>query len=78
MKPNTIKAMVAAGMGAAIVPRSAVPQDGARSGLRVLATAPRRQVVLSAVRRRQGMSRARESWYAALRDALGGLAGATG
>ena len=75
---ETIKAMVAAGMGAAIVPRSAVPQDGARSGLRVLVTAPRRQVVLSAVRRRQGMSRARESWYSALRDALGGLAGATG
>ena len=75
---ETIKTMVAAGMGIAIVPRSAVPQDGARSGLRVQVTKPRRQVVLSAVRRRQGMSRAREGWYAALRDALGGIAGAAG
>jgi DNA-binding transcriptional LysR family regulator len=67
---ETIKVMVAAGMGSAIVPRSAVPQGGARSGLRVLATAPGRRVVLSAVRRRQGMSRAREGYYAALRDRL--------
>ena len=67
---ETIKTMVAAGMGIAIVPRSAVPQGGARSGLRVLATTPRRNIVISAVRRRQGMSRAREGYYAALRDLL--------
>jgi DNA-binding transcriptional LysR family regulator len=73
---ETVKVMIAAGMGIAILPRSAVPHDGARSGLRVLATAPRRSVVLSAVRRRQGMSRARESYYAALRECLGGIAAA--
>lgn len=67
---ETIKIMVAAGMGIAIVPRSAVPRDGMRSGLRVLTTTPQRRIVLSAVRRRQGMTRTRESYYGALRDSL--------
>lgn len=70
---ETIKIMVANGMGVAIVPRSAVPHDGARSGLRVRETRPTRSIVLSAVRRRRGMSRAREAWYAELRELLSRL-----
>lgn len=74
---EAIRLMVAAGIGIAIVPRSAVPRDAVFRGVRVLAVSPPRRVVLSAVRRREGMASGRERYYAALRDRLSGIVAAS-
>lgn len=67
---DTLREMVAAGMGAAIVPRTALLQDGDTAPLGVRAISPERRIGFCIVRRRQAMSRSRESYFAFLSDAL--------
>ncbi|MCZ6454053.1 MAG: LysR family transcriptional regulator [Alphaproteobacteria bacterium] len=63
---ETMRTMVAANMGVAIVPR--VAAAGADIAVRTIS--PQRSVAISIVRRRQAMSRNREAYYAYFRDAL--------
>ncbi|MEP4380288.1 MAG: LysR family transcriptional regulator [Alphaproteobacteria bacterium] len=67
---DTLREMVAAGMGVAIIPRSALLQSGNSPTLGVRAITPDRQIGFCIVRRRQAMSRSRESYFAFLSDAL--------
>jgi len=79
MRPNvlavadnieTMKAIVQSGSGIAIVPRRSADNEAALGVLKVLRIAPARAVALSLFRRRQPMSRRKEGYLAALRDAL--------
>ena len=63
---ETMRTMVAANMGVAIVPRVAAVGDE----VAVRSISPQRTVAISIVRRRQAMSRNREAYYAYFRDAL--------
>ncbi len=63
---ETMRTMVAATIGVAIVPRIAATGDD----VAVRTIAPQRSVAVSIVRRRQAMSRNREAYYAYFRDAL--------
>lgn len=63
---ETMRTMVAANMGLAIVPRIAAA--GGKVAVRTIL--PQRTVAMSIVRRRQAMSRNREAYYAYFRDAL--------
>lgn len=79
MRPNvlavadnieTMKAIVQSGSGIAIMPRRSADNEAALGVLKVLRIAPARAVALSLFRRRQPMSRRKEGYLAALRDAL--------
>ncbi len=63
---ETMRTMVAANMGVAIVPQIAA----ARGDVAVRKIMPGRAVTMNIVRRRQPMPRNREAYYAYLRDAL--------
>ena len=63
---ETMRTMVAANMGVAIIPRIAA--GGGDVAVRTIS--PERTVAMSIVRRRQAMSRNREAYYSYFRDAL--------
>jgi len=67
---ETMKVIVQSGRGIAIVPRASAANEIALGVLKALAITPARSVALSLFRRRQPMSRRKESFVAALRDAL--------
>ena len=67
---ETMKVIVQSGSGVAIVPRPCADNEAALGVLKVLPIAPSRTVALSLFRRRQPLSRRREGYLAALRDAL--------
>jgi DNA-binding transcriptional LysR family regulator len=67
---ETIKTIVQTGKGIAIVPRACVDNEVALGVLKVLRITPARSIGLSLFRRRQPMSRRKETYLAALRDAL--------
>ena len=67
---ETIKTIVQTGKGIAIVPRACVDTEVALGVLKVLKITPARSVTLSLFRRRQPMSRRKETYLAALRAAL--------
>ncbi len=67
---ETMKVIVQAGKGIAIVPRASAANEIELGALKALAIAPARSVALSLFRRRQPMSRRKEAFVAALRDAL--------
>jgi DNA-binding transcriptional LysR family regulator len=79
MRPNilaiadnieTMKVIVQSGGGIAIVPRPCADNEAALGTLKVLLIAPARTVMLSLFRRRQPLSRRKEGFLTALRDAL--------
>jgi len=61
---------VQSGKGIAIVPRASAGNEIELGVLKALSIAPARSVVLSLFRRRQPLSRRKESFLAALRDTL--------
>ena len=67
---ETMKVIVQAGKGIAIVPRASAANEIKLGALKALAIAPAHSVALSLFRRRQPMSRRKEAFVAALRDAL--------
>lgn len=67
---ETMKVIVQSGTGIAIVPRACVDNEVALGVLKALAIAPARSVALSLFRRRQPMSRRKETCLDAVRDAL--------
>jgi len=67
---ETMKVIVQAGKGIAIVPRASAANEIKLGALKALAIAPARNVALSLFRRRQPMSRRKEAFVAALREAL--------
>lgn len=67
---ETMKVIVQAGKGIAIVPRASAANEIKLGALKVLAIAPPRSVALSLFRRRQPMSRRKEAVVTALREAL--------
>jgi DNA-binding transcriptional LysR family regulator len=69
---ETMKVIVQSGRGIAIVPRACVDNEVALGVLKALPIAPARSVALSLFRRRQPLSRRKEGYLAALRDALKG------
>ena len=67
---ETMKAIVQSGKGIAIVPRGCADNEVALGVLKMMSIAPSRSVALSLFRRRQALSRRKEGFLAALRDAL--------
>lgn len=67
---ETMKVIIQCGAGIAIVPRPAVENEVALGALKVMTIAPKRSVALSLFRRRQPQSRRKETYLAALREAL--------
>jgi DNA-binding transcriptional LysR family regulator len=67
---ETMKVIVQAGTGIAIVPRPSVANEAALGVIKLLRIAPARAVALSLFRRRQPLSRRKEAYLAALRDLL--------
>ncbi|HZP79122.1 MAG TPA: LysR family transcriptional regulator [Pseudolabrys sp.] len=67
---ETMKVIVQSGKGVAIVPRPCAENEVKLGVLKLLSIAPKRSVALSLFRRRQPMSRRKESFLAALRDVL--------
>jgi DNA-binding transcriptional LysR family regulator len=67
---ETMKVIVQSGTGIAIVPRPCADNESELGALKVLSIAPARSVALSLFRRRQPLSRRKEGYLAALRDAL--------
>jgi DNA-binding transcriptional LysR family regulator len=67
---ETMKVIVQSGKGIAIVPRASAGNEVELGVLKALSIAPARSVVLSLFRRRQPLSRRKESFLAALRDEL--------
>jgi DNA-binding transcriptional LysR family regulator len=67
---ETMKVIVQSGSGVAVVPRPCADNEAALGVLKVLPIAPSRTVALSLFRRRQPLSRRKEGYLAALRDAL--------
>ena len=67
---ETMKVIVQSGSGVAVVPRPCADNEAALGVLKVLRIAPSRTVALSLFRRRQPLSRRKEGYLAALRDAL--------
>jgi DNA-binding transcriptional LysR family regulator len=79
MRPNTLavvdnietmKAIVQSGTGIAIVPRPCAANEIELGVLKALSTVPTRSVAFSLIRRRQPLSRRKEAFVAAVRDAL--------
>ena len=67
---ETMKVIVQSGRGVAIVPRAAAGNEVALGVLKALAISPPRSVALSLFRRRQPLSRRKEGFLAAVREAL--------
>lgn len=67
---ETMKVIDQSGTGVAIVPRPCADNEVALGALEVLSIAPARSVMLSLFRRRQPLSRRKEGYLAAPRDAL--------
>jgi DNA-binding transcriptional LysR family regulator len=67
---ETMKVIVQSGVGIAIVPRACADNEVALGALKMLSIAPTRSVAFSLVRRRQPMSRRKETFLAAMRDTL--------
>lgn len=67
---ETIKVIVQSGKGIAIVPRACAENEVALGVLKALAITPSRSVALSLFRRRQPLSRRKESFLTSLQDAL--------
>jgi DNA-binding transcriptional LysR family regulator len=67
---ETMKVIVQSGRGIAIVPRACVENEVALGVLKALAIVPARSVTLSLFRRRQPLSRRKEGYLGAVRDAL--------
>ncbi len=67
---ETMKVIVQSGGGIAVVPRPCVENEAALGVLKALAIAPARAVTLSLFRRRQPMSRRKQTCLDAVRDAL--------
>lgn len=67
---ETMKAIVQSGKGIAIVPRPSADNEVALGVLKMMPIAPARNVALSLFRRRQPLSRRKEGFLTALRDAL--------
>jgi DNA-binding transcriptional LysR family regulator len=67
---ETMKVIVQSGTGVAIVPRACAENEIELGALKALSIAPARHVTLSLFRRRQPLSRRKEGYLAALRDAL--------
>jgi DNA-binding transcriptional LysR family regulator len=67
---ETMKVIVQSGRGIAIVPRACVDNEVKLGVLKALPVAPKRSVRLSLFRRRQPLSRVKESYLALLRDVL--------
>jgi DNA-binding transcriptional LysR family regulator len=67
---ETMKVIVQAGKGIAIVPQASAANEIKLGALKALAIAPARSVALSLFRRRQPMSRRKEGFVTALREAL--------
>jgi DNA-binding transcriptional LysR family regulator len=79
MRPNilaiannieTMKSIVQAGKGIAIVPRPCADNEAALGVLKVLPIQPARSIALALFRRRQPLSRRKEGYLTALRDVL--------
>jgi DNA-binding transcriptional LysR family regulator len=69
---ETMKVIVQSGRGIAIVPRACAENETALGVLKALSIVPQRSVVLSLFRRRQPLSRRKEGYLAAVREALKG------
>ena len=69
---ETMKVIVQSGRGIAIVPRACAENETALGVLKALSIVPKRSVVLSLFRRRQPLSRRKEGYLAAVREALKG------
>jgi DNA-binding transcriptional LysR family regulator len=67
---ETMKAIVQSGKGIAIVPRPCADNEVSLGVLKLMSIAPARDVALSLFRRRQALSRRKEGFLTALRDAL--------
>lgn len=67
---ETMKAIVQSGAGIAIVPRPCADNEVALGVLKTMPIMPARSIELSLFRRRQPLSRRKETFLAALRDAL--------
>lgn len=67
---ETMKVIVQSGKGIAIVPRASAENEIELGVLKALSIVPARSVALSLFRRRQPLSRSKESFLVALRDAL--------
>ena len=67
---DTLREMVAAGLGVAIIPKSALIVTGTPASVSVRPITPHRPIGFCLVRRRQAMSRNRESYFSFLSDAL--------
>jgi DNA-binding transcriptional LysR family regulator len=67
---ETIKVIVQTGAGIAIVPRPCADNEAALGAVRVLPIAPARSVTFSLFRRRQPLSRRKESYLSVIRDML--------
>ncbi len=67
---DTLKAIVQSGKGVAIVPRPCAENEVALGVLKTMAIAPVRRISLSLFHRRQPLSRRKEGFLLALRDAL--------
>jgi DNA-binding transcriptional LysR family regulator len=67
---DTVKTIVQTGKGIAIVPRPCVDNEVALGVLKALPIAPARGIVFSLFRRRQPLSRRKEGYMTALREAL--------
>lgn len=67
---DTLREMVATGLGVAIIPESALIVAGAPATVSMRRIKPHRRIGFCIVRRRQAMSRNRETYFAFLSDAL--------
>ncbi len=67
---ETMKTIVAAGKGVAVVPRASAELEARLGALKIVPMVPRPSVSLSLFRRRPPMSRRKEAYLAALREAL--------
>jgi DNA-binding transcriptional LysR family regulator len=67
---ETMKVIVQSGKAVAIVPRACAETEVALGVLKAVSIIPQRRVALSLFRRRQPLSRRKQSYLAAIRDAL--------
>ena len=67
---DTLREMVATGLGLAIVPKSSLIQTAAPATIAQRAITPHRTIGFCIIRRRQAMSRNRETYFSFLKDAL--------
>jgi DNA-binding transcriptional LysR family regulator len=67
---ETMKVIVASGKAVAIVPRACAETEVALGTLKAVSIIPQRRVALSLFRRRQPLSRRKQSYLVTIRDAL--------